>query len=201
MSGVIKTTSDVLEPLGTVVEVNENVVSEIFDRPYEEGEFEEIPPKIFGLKEIFEPLTIPSLDNAIYELGVVNLCWPEIKEPVFETRTCFPKSYYTNNSKERLLLSYAENFRRQFFLYNRMRKPLLLQVPNECGLQKMVCTSIRPTKLCFETTTKWQGIATLLADYFDYEPLAKPMLHDGGSGATPPQPQARPTHMYISLNG
>lgn len=122
-------------PLDTLVEVNENVASEIFDRPHEEGEFEEIPPKIFGLKDILEPLTVDSLNNAIYELGVVNLCWPEIDEPVFETRTCFPKSYYTNSTKERLLLAYAENFRRQYLLHFKLRKPLLLQAPNECGLQ------------------------------------------------------------------
>lgn len=122
-------------PLDTLVEVNENVASEIFDRPHEEGEFEEIPPKIFGLKDILEPLTVDSLNNAIYELGVVNLCWPDISEPVFETRTCFPKSYYTNSTKERLLLAYAENFRRQYQFHFKPRKPLLLQAPNECGLQ------------------------------------------------------------------
>lgn len=44
-------------------------------------------------------------------------------------------------------------------------------------LQKMVCTSIRPTKLCYADTNTWQGIAKLVSDYFDYEPLTKPMLH------------------------
>lgn len=123
----------VLDP---VPEVNENAISEIFDQPCEEGDFIEDLPKIFSLVDVLEPLTIESLNNAIYEMGVVNLCWPEITEPVFETRTCFPRSYYTNNSKERLLLAYAENFRRQFhFHFKKTRKPLLLQAPNECGLQ------------------------------------------------------------------
>lgn len=130
------------QPLDTVVEVNENVPSEIFDRPQEEGDFLEISPRIFGLREVLEPLTIPSLNNAIYELGVVNMCWPEITEPVFETRTCFPVSYYTNSTKERLLLAYAENFRRQFLFHFKMRKPLLLQVPNECGLQVTLCFQV-----------------------------------------------------------
>ncbi|XP_068619286.1 dynein regulatory complex subunit 7 [Battus philenor] len=168
--------SDV-EQLDPVIEINESIVDQIFDRPCEEGEFNEIPPRIFGLIDIKEPLTIESLVNSIYELGVVNLCWPEIKEPVFETRSCFPKSYYTNTDKERLLLAYAENFRRQHQLFYSFRRPLLLQAPNECGLQKMVITTIRPTKLCYADTTTWQGIATLVSDYFDYEPLTKPMLH------------------------
>lgn len=126
-----------LEPLDPLLEVNETVASQIFDRPCEEGEYEEISPRIFSLIDVTEPLTIESLNNAIYELGVVNLCWPEITEPVFETRTSFPISYYTNSTKERLLLAYAENFRRQYnFHYKyKFRKPLLLQAPNECGLQ------------------------------------------------------------------
>ncbi|RVE53935.1 hypothetical protein evm_001338 [Chilo suppressalis] len=186
MSSTVKISPDAflenkseIDTLDPVIEVNENVASELFDRPYEEGEFEEIPPKIFSLVNVTEPLTLESLNNAIYELGIVNLCWPHITEPVFETRTSFPKSYYTNTAKERLLLAYAENFRRQYnFHYkNKVRKPLLLQVPNECGLQKMVCTSIRPTKLCFADTNTWQGVSALVSDYFDYEPLKKPMLH------------------------
>ncbi|KAJ0173524.1 hypothetical protein K1T71_010673 [Dendrolimus kikuchii] len=184
MSSMLIPTSEVftdkkseIGPLGTLLEVNENAVSEIFERLHEEGEHEETSPRIFTLKDIKEPLTIESLNNAIYELGVVNLCWPEIIEPVFETRTCFPLSYYTNSSKERLLLAYAENFRRQFLFHYKMRKPLLLQAPNECRLQKMVCTTIRPTKLCFADTNTWQGIASLVSDYFDYEPLMKPILH------------------------
>lgn len=123
------------QQLDTVEEVNENAPSEIFEQPFEDVDFVEIPPKIFGFSEVSEPLTIPSLNNAIYELGVVNMCWPEINEPVFETRTCFPPSYYTNSPKERLLLAYAENFRRQYNFHFHMRKPILLQAPNECGLQ------------------------------------------------------------------
>lgn len=41
----------------------------------------------------------------------------------------------------------------------------------------MVCTTIRPTKLCYADTNTWQGIGALVSDYFDYEPLTKPMLH------------------------
>ncbi|XP_045776255.1 dynein regulatory complex subunit 7 [Maniola jurtina] len=166
-----------IDQLDPVLEVNENLGSELFDRPQEEGEWEEIEPKIFAQKNVTEPLTVEALNNAIYELGVVNLCWPEINEPVFETRSCFPKSYYTNTNKERLLLAYAENFRRQFQFHYKVRKPLFLQAPNECGIQKMVCSSIRPTKLCYADTNTWQGLAALASDYFDYEPLRKPMLH------------------------
>lgn len=126
--------------LDTVLEVNENVASELFDKPVEVGEYVEINPRIFSKKDILRPnLTIDALNTAIYELGVINLCWPkflEPPEPELETRTCFPWIYYTNTPKERMLLSYAENFRRQLhFYYKHTRKPLLLQAPNDCGLQ------------------------------------------------------------------
>lgn len=132
-----------VEQLDPVLEINESIVTQIFDRPCEEGEFNEISPRIFNRKVVNDKLNIESLVNAIYELGVVNLCWPDIKEPVFETRSCFPKSYYTNTDKEKLLLAYAENFRRQFLLFYKFRRPLLLQAPNECGLQVgHICNSM-----------------------------------------------------------
>lgn len=124
-----------VEQLDPVMEINESIVTQIFNEPCEENEFNEIPPRIFSLKDIKEPLTLESLDNVIYELGIVNLCWSEIKEPVFERRSSFPKSYYTHTEKEKLLLAYAESFRRQFLHQFPFRRPLLLQAPNECGLQ------------------------------------------------------------------
>ncbi|CAG9128328.1 unnamed protein product [Plutella xylostella] len=126
---------DVLDP---VLEANdESAQSEEFEKLPEEFQIDEIPPKIFAQKDVKEPLTIEALNNVIYELGIVNLCWPEISEPVFEPRSCFPKSYYTNSKKERLLLAYAENFRQQYHFHFKNRLPLLLEAPNECGLQRV----------------------------------------------------------------
>jgi len=49
----------------------------------------------------------------------------------------FPDSYRVNSKKEKLALSYAENFRKQFVHLYRDRKPLLLNPLNE--LQVEVC--------------------------------------------------------------
>ena len=46
-----------------------------------------------------------------------------------------PMSYRTNNKKERLLLSYADNFQRQFRQLYGDRKLLFLKPPNEFGVQ------------------------------------------------------------------
>lgn len=94
----------------------------------DEGEEDDSTPK----------LTLDMVQQIKQKLGVITLCWPEIKEPGFEGRTNFPESYYTNNDKERLCLLYAENFRRQFTNLYKTRRPILLACENECGIQVSV---------------------------------------------------------------
>jgi hypothetical protein len=47
----------------------------------------------------------------------------------------YPLSYIQNSNKEKLLLWYTENFRRQYHFVYKARKPLFLAAENECGLQ------------------------------------------------------------------
>jgi hypothetical protein len=55
-----------------------------------------------------------------------------------------PESYRSNSEKEELILTYAENFRRQYHHIYRDRKPLLLRPMNECGIPVLtVVFSIR----------------------------------------------------------
>ena len=46
-----------------------------------------------------------------------------------------PESYCTNTKKEQLLLSYADNFTRQFKKLYGDRKPQFLRPLNECGVE------------------------------------------------------------------
>lgn len=46
-----------------------------------------------------------------------------------------PESYHTNSKKEQLLLSYADNFTRQFKKLYGDRKPQFLRPLNECGVE------------------------------------------------------------------
>jgi hypothetical protein len=50
-------------------------------------------------------------------------------------RKHYPLTYIQNSNKERLLLWYTENFRRQYHFVYKDRKPLFLAAGNECGLQ------------------------------------------------------------------
>ena len=47
----------------------------------------------------------------------------------------YPESYKENTNKEKLVLAYAENFRRQYVHLFRDRKPLFLNPLNECNLE------------------------------------------------------------------
>ncbi|CAH1954858.1 unnamed protein product [Acanthoscelides obtectus] len=114
-------------------------------------------------------LTLDHLKDIAYELGLIKLCWPEIIDPYFEERTSFPKSYVENSDKEKVLLVYTENFRRQFSHKYPNRKPLFLACENECGMQKMVCTTIRPTTLPFPELETWEECARCVADLVRYE--------------------------------
>lgn len=87
----------------------------------------------------------------------------------------FPSTYYTFSAKERLLLIFAENYRRQFVHEFPHRKPLVLAVPNECEIQKFVSTTIRPSVFLYpELIDDWKGIARFVSDFITYEPLQDP---------------------------
>ncbi|GLH07723.1 Coiled-coil domain-containing protein 135 [Gryllus bimaculatus] len=136
--------------------------AEIFEDPEDDDDSQETGPR---------KITPKLLKNIANELGLIHLCWP-LQAP--EDAKKFPPSYYENNSKEKLILLYAENFRQQFHFIFPDRKPLLLAADNECGLQKMVCTTIRPTRLPYPELSNWEGCAHFVADHLVYVPLHKP---------------------------
>lgn len=129
-----------------------------------------------------EPETVEEIpDNAISnetlrqigeKLGRIYTCFPQQNATEFEGRTEFPQSYLTLSLKEKLLLLFAENFRRQFREKYPHRKPLVYCLLNECGIQKFVSTTIRPAAFLFhELIHNWEGIALFVADHIAYEPL------------------------------
>lgn len=68
-------------------------------------------------------------------IGTIDLSFPETTEEFQDSPQCYPPSYYTLSPKERLLLLYAENFRKQFVLKYPRRRAMVLALPNECNVQ------------------------------------------------------------------
>ncbi len=46
----------------------------------------------------------------------------------------YPESYRANSKREELILTFVENFRRQYHYIYRDRKPLFLNPINDCGV-------------------------------------------------------------------
>ena len=61
----------------------------------------------------------------------IYFSWQDLKYNSEE----FNDAYKHNSTKDELVLSYAENFRRQYVHLYRDRKPLLLNPLNECGIE------------------------------------------------------------------
>ncbi|CAF3475818.1 unnamed protein product [Rotaria socialis] len=81
----------------------------------------------------------------------------------------YAESYKKNSIKENLILTFVENFRRQYHYIYRDRKPIFLNPLNECGVPKFVCTTIQPTMLSFSPLFQWSSAAEFIADHLNYE--------------------------------
>ena len=72
-----------------------------------------------------------SLNNLTFGFTIYHCREPPEKFDPAE----FPESYKENLPKEKLVLAYAENFRRQYVHLYRDRKPLFLNPTNECDIE------------------------------------------------------------------
>uniref|UniRef100_A0A8B9GPP9 Dynein regulatory complex subunit 7 n=1 Tax=Amazona collaria TaxID=241587 RepID=A0A8B9GPP9_9PSIT len=86
-----------------------------------------------------------------------------------------PSSYKTNSPKEKQLLHIADNFLQQYIHLCPDRKPLFLHPVNECGVEKFVSTTVRPTLLPYTELYYWDGCARFISDYLVMEPLECPI--------------------------
>ncbi|KAH8295267.1 hypothetical protein KR018_009457 [Drosophila ironensis] len=137
-----------------------------FGEGYYEEEMEEREESEFSLSEGEPALNVAKID----------LSFPETIEEFQDSPQCYPESYYTLSPKERLLLLYAENFRKQLVLTYPKRRAMVLALPNECRVQKFVCTTIRPTAFIYpELISSVENIAKFVADFVQYEPLDDPI--------------------------
>ncbi|KAF1643461.1 Dynein regulatory complex subunit 7, partial [Eudyptes chrysocome] len=90
-----------------------------------------------------------------------------------------PSSYKTNSLKEKKLLHIADHFLQQYAHLCPDRKPLFLHPVNECGVEKFVSTTVRPTLLPYTELYHWDGCASFVSDYLTVEPLKSPITPPG----------------------
>lgn len=85
-----------------------------------------------------------------------------------------PSSYFHNTPSESKLLEFSKNFSVYYHKFFPDRKPLLLTPKNEVGVEKMICTYIRPTSLPFDDLFEMEKCSLFTAGYMRYEPLHDP---------------------------
>lgn len=79
--------------------------------------------------------------------------------------------------KEFKMLEYVNNFRSQFVELYPRRRPLMLDPPNECGVRKFICTTVRPSKLSYSELYNLDSCCEFVATYLEYERLESPILY------------------------
>lgn len=94
--------------------------------------------------------------------------------PLFEDMI-FPPSYKENSPKEKMLLEFAENFWRQYTHLYPDREPLFMCPVNECGVEKFVSTTLRPTLLPYPDLYAWDQCANFVSEYLSAQFLHPPI--------------------------
>ncbi|XP_068024507.1 dynein regulatory complex subunit 7 [Melanerpes formicivorus] len=120
-----------------------------------------------------------SLQGVEREASVEPACTPSDVQSPFDWSSVdtsqLPASYRSNSVREEQLLSLAARFLQQFSLLCPDRKPLLLCPANECGVEKFVSTTLRPTLLPYAELYSWDSCASFVSDFLTMEPLKCPL--------------------------
>mmetsp|Transcript_25737 Transcript_25737/g.45205 ORF Transcript_25737/g.45205 Transcript_25737/m.45205 type:complete len:879 (+) Transcript_25737:2136-4772(+) len=92
----------------------------------------------------------------------------------FANSSNIPTCYTTNSSKEEAVLEHVKDYERQFMLTYESDRQLLLHPKNECGVEKFICTTVRPTKMPFLELYDWNICSEFVAGFIEYEELDPP---------------------------
>ncbi|NXT76105.1 DRC7 protein, partial [Zapornia atra] len=158
------------------------------EREEEEQREEELEAlKISGDLQGLSLETKVSLEQACAPSDVCDFDWSSVDT------SQLPSSYKTNSPKEKQLLHIADHFLQQYTHLCPDRKPLFLHPVNECGVEKFVSTTLRPTLLPYPELYYWDGCASFVSDFLTMEPLKSPV--------TPPTSLYSPTTILKAQRG
>ncbi|XP_065497077.1 dynein regulatory complex subunit 7 isoform X2 [Caloenas nicobarica] len=156
------------------------VLEEGEEEEHEEEEQREEELKPLEISDKLEDLeTKESVEQVYVPSDVPDFDWSSIDT------SQLPSSYKTNSPNEKKLLHIAAHFLQQYTHICPDRKPLFLHPVNECGVEKFVSTTVRPTLLPYTELYHWDGCASFVSDYLIMEPLKSPI--------TPPSSLYSPT--------
>ncbi|EFJ23290.1 flagella associated protein 50 [Selaginella moellendorffii] len=85
-----------------------------------------------------------------------------------------PRSYQVLSQKEQLLLKHVKHLQKRFQQVYPERRPLLLIAKNECGVEKFICSTIRPSHMEYTELYQWQGCASFISNFLAFDTLEDP---------------------------
>ncbi|XP_007431424.1 dynein regulatory complex subunit 7, partial [Python bivittatus] len=136
-------------------------------------------PNRGGEEELLNPSNlIDEVQDLEKQLSQIHVHVPKVLYEFDWTKidtAYLPESYKTNSPKEQMLLQVADNFHRQYAHLCPDREPLFLHPVNECGMEKFVSTTVRPTLLPYSELYNWDNAACFVSDYLTMEPLPSPI--------------------------
>ncbi|NWI27787.1 DRC7 protein, partial [Sula dactylatra] len=143
---------------------------EVLEEKEEEEQREEEELKALEISAKLQDLEMKvSMEEVCVTSDVPDFDWSSID------MSQLPSSYKTNSLKEKKVLRIADHFLQQYTQLCPDRKPLFLHPVNECGVEKFVSTTVRPTLLPYTELYYWDGCASFVSDYLTMEPLKSPI--------------------------
>jgi hypothetical protein len=92
----------------------------------------------------------------------------------FSNQASIQSCYTSNTSKEEAVLEHVKDYERQFMLTYESDRQLLLHPKNECGVEKFICSTVRPTKMPFLELYDWNICSEFVSGFIEYEELDPP---------------------------
>ncbi|KAL4141543.1 hypothetical protein QTP88_004168 [Uroleucon formosanum] len=120
-------------------------------------------------------LYIDALEAVKANLSDVELEWSNILYEYTVNEKNVPESYTKTTSIEKLIILYANNFVEQFKIKYPNRRQLVLVLLNECGVQKCVCTTIKPSRLVYPNLRDLISYSEFVAKHITYIKLEDPV--------------------------
>ncbi|XP_025205390.1 dynein regulatory complex subunit 7-like, partial [Melanaphis sacchari] len=115
------------------------------------------------------------LESVKTMLTDVELEWLDTLYQCILNEKNIPESYKKTTSIEKLINLYANNFIEQFKIKYPNRRQLVLVLLNECGVQKCVCTTIKPSRLVYPNLKDLISYSEFVAKHITYIKLEDPL--------------------------
>ncbi|VVC24351.1 Hypothetical protein CINCED_3A009486 [Cinara cedri] len=124
--------------------------------------------------DIIDTVYAGALAVAESELSEVRRLWTDALYACTVNGKNVPESYTKTTSIEKLVLLYADKFAERFTAKYPDRRLVLLH-ENECGVQKCVCTTIKPSRLVYHDLNDLKSYSEFVAKHITYVRLQEPM--------------------------